>query len=78
MERWEEATQGQSDIQSISLGLEAAMIGFLASGLFYDQLYTSPFYSLVTLNFLLSLVVRRHAEPAPVERVAAGRRSVRR
>jgi O-antigen ligase len=79
MDRWEEATQGQSDIQSISLGLEAAMIGFLASGLFYDQLYTSSFYSLVMLNFLLSSVMARHAAAAPaVSPMVDGRRSLKR
>jgi O-antigen ligase len=58
-EHWDETAPGRPDIQSIALGLEAAMIGFLASGVFYDQLYTSSFYSLVMLNFLLSQVITR-------------------
>jgi len=54
IERWDEATKGCFDLRAISLGLEGALIGYLASGLFYDQLYTSSFYSLVGLNFVLS------------------------
>jgi hypothetical protein len=77
MDLWDKATRGKSDIQSISLGLEAAMIGFLASGLFYDQLYTSSFYSLVTLNFLLSLVITRHREEAQATSPAVEGRHVR-
>jgi O-antigen ligase len=74
MERWEAASQGRSDIQSISLGLEAAMIGFLASGLFYDQLYTSSFYSLVMLNFLLSSVITHHGGRAQAVSPVVNRR----
>jgi hypothetical protein len=35
------------------------MLGFLVSGVFYDQLYTSVFYSIAGLNFVLSRVIER-------------------
>jgi O-antigen ligase len=76
-ERWDEAAPGRTDIQAIALGLEAAMIGFLASGLFYDQLYTSSFYALIALNFLLSSVMRRHVETKEAASPAVDRRSLR-
>ena len=63
IERWEKASHGRFDLQSISLGLEGAMVGFLASGVFYDQLYSNSLYSLVALNFVLSLVTQPGTVP---------------
>jgi O-antigen ligase len=51
--RWSEGTAGQTDLRAISLGLEAAMAGYLVSSVFYDQLYSSALYSLVALNLVL-------------------------
>jgi len=59
IERWDDTGHGRCHLQSLSLGLEGGMIGFLACGLFYDQLYMSSLYSLVALNFVLSSVVTR-------------------
>ena len=59
IERWESASHGRFDLQSISLGLEGAMVGFLASGVFYDQLYSNSLYTLVGLNFVLSSLITR-------------------
>jgi hypothetical protein len=58
-ERWADSTHGKTDLRSVALGLESALVGFLASGLFYDQLYISTFYSIVGLNFVLSCVLAR-------------------
>ena len=60
MEYWETVTGGEVKLQFIALGLEAAMLGYLASGYFYDQLYLSSFYGLLAVNVLLhSVVVHR-------------------
>ena len=61
IERWDDTCHGSFDLKSISLGLETGMVGFLASGVFYDQLYASSLYTLVALNFVLSSVVTRSA-----------------
>ena len=61
VERWDATADGRTDLRSLSLGLEGAMIGFLVSGVFYDQLYISAFYSIVSMNFLLSSVIEREA-----------------
>jgi len=42
------------DIRAISLGLESAMIAFLATGFFYNQLYVHWFWTLITITFVLS------------------------
>ena len=41
------------DMRMISRGLEGAMIGYLASGFFYNQLYIHWFWSLVTIAYVL-------------------------
>jgi len=45
------------DLPAIVRGLEAAMIGYLATSMFYNQLYIHWFWSLFTFGFLLSLLV---------------------
>jgi O-antigen ligase len=77
-ERWDAVASDRPDIQTIALGLEAAMIGFLASGVFYDQLYTSSFYSLIMLNFLLSSVITRPDEVTVPTSPTVDRRHLRR
>jgi len=60
MEYWETVTGGEVKLQFIALGLEAAMLGYLASGYFYDQLYVSSFYGVLAVNVLLHSVVVVH------------------
>jgi len=73
LDAWDEATNKRSDLRFISFGLEAALIGYLASGLFYDQLYTSSLYLLLGLNFVLSSLIPPIARKnAPAARLAAG------
>jgi O-antigen ligase len=75
LERWDKATNGRLDLRWISLGLEGAMVGYLATGVFYDQLYTSSLYSLVALNFILYSVTTPRVSPpkrAPAARHASG------
>ena len=71
IERWDNTGHGGFDLKFLSLGLEGGMVGYLACGVFYDQLYTSSLYTLVALNYVLSSVITQpgtvpktdHAEP---------------
>jgi O-Antigen ligase len=58
IEYWEKAIGGHLDLRAVSLGLEGAMIGFLATGLFYNQLYNNMFYSVIILNVILHSVTK--------------------
>jgi hypothetical protein len=56
-ERWKRAG-GQGDLRSLALGLESGMVGFLASGAFFNQLFTVWFYGLlITCTMLYFMVV---------------------
>ena len=57
IDKWARETGEPFDLRSISLALEVAMIGFLASGYFYNQIFDVHwFYTLITTNALLSQV----------------------
>jgi O-antigen ligase len=55
-ERWKRAG-GQGDLRSLALGLESGMVGFLASGAFFNQLFTVWFYGLLIMCTLLYYMV---------------------
>ena len=55
------ATGQRFDLHMLSLGLEAAMVAYLTTGLFYDQFFIHWFYSLLTLNALLHFNTKRLA-----------------
>jgi O-antigen ligase len=61
------------DLRLIARGLDGSMLGFLLSGIFYNQLYIHWFWSLVTISYVLV----RITNPVPTRRVqgAARRRS---
>jgi len=66
--RWHEATGGFIDLRHVSLGLEVAMIGYLANAVFYGHIYLIHwFWSLVMFAHLLARVTR-------TESIAVGRR----
>src|SRR6266851_3737666 len=50
---WEAATGGRYDLRWLALGLEAGMVGFCASAVFYNQLFEPWLYFLLTANALL-------------------------
>lgn len=50
---WEGITGGRLDLRYLSLALEAGMVGFLTTAVFYNQLYVHWLFTLVTLNVLL-------------------------
>ena len=55
---------GVDDIGKIALGIESSMVAFLLTGYFYNQLFLSWFFSLVSVAILLrSLVATREAPP---------------
>jgi len=60
---WSRATQYRFNLSMLSLGLEAAMVGFLANGFFYNQLYIHWFYSLIVVNAVLHSNARRILQP---------------
>ncbi|MGH7620241.1 MAG: O-antigen ligase family protein [Gemmatimonadaceae bacterium] len=62
---WQRAG-GAQDIRSLALGLESGMVGFLATGVFFNQLFQMWFYGLVIMAALLETLVKRAAQPVPV------------
>lgn len=51
-ERWRQLG-GSGDLRTLALGLESGMVGFLASGAFFNQLFTFWFYALIITCTLL-------------------------
>lgn len=65
---WRQATSGRLDVSMLSLGLECAMVGYLANGFFYNQIYIHWFWTLCCLAYVLTINTgrpRRRSEPAP-------------
>ena len=60
--RWHESTGGFIDLRNLSLGLEVAMVAFLANSFFYNQLYMHWFWSLFALTYVLANVTRAPAK----------------
>jgi O-antigen ligase len=52
--RWKESGGDVLDLRMISLGLEGAMVGYLASCPFYNQIYIHWFWSLITIAYVLA------------------------
>lgn len=74
IEIWARETGEPFDLRSISLALEAGMVGFLAGGYFYNQIFDVHwFYTLITINALLyqvtEPVVVRQPQLRPSPRV---------
>ena len=68
---WARAMRGRFDLRSLSLGLEAAMIAFLITGFFYDQLFVHWLYSLLTMNALLHATAKRVVLAPPMSLTGA-------
>jgi O-antigen ligase len=60
-QRWRAAGGTGVDLRTVALGLEGAMVGYLCSSPFYNQLYIHWFWSLLALAVTLTVVT---AEPA--------------
>lgn len=73
--RWLTLSGGQYDIKFVALGLEVSMLAYLSTGFFYDQLYVNWLYSIVIVNYMLSLLVKqgsprgRRGQPAPQQSI---------
>lgn len=61
---------GTTDLRSITLALELAMVAFLANAFFYNQIYIHWFWTLITLAFALTKV----ALPSPARAAQRGAR----
>ncbi len=60
-EAWAERCNGRLDLHPLSLGLEVALIGFLTTGLFYNQIFDVHWlYTILIINTLLYY----HARPS--------------
>jgi O-antigen ligase len=71
---WKERSGGRLDLVQLSLGLEASMVGFLTSGLFYNQIFSVHwFYTIVIANTLLYYHSRPQGRDAPSVRFARAR-----
>ena len=58
-EYWAQSTNDLFKLNVFAVGLEGAMVAFITTGLFYNQLYQIWFYSLLLVNMLLYI----HAKP---------------
>lgn len=56
---WQEHTGGFIDSVSLALGLEAAMVGYLANAMFYNQYYTNWLWSIMMLALVAASLARR-------------------
>lgn len=59
---WWSATHHRFDLRMLSLALEAAMVGFLANGFFYNQFYVHWLYSILIVNRVLHVSAVRVVE----------------
>lgn len=56
------AMGGTLSLKHLALGLEASMVGFLASGAFYNQLFIHWLYTIIGVNLLLHEISRSRAD----------------
>lgn len=63
---WEATTGGAYDLRWLALGLEAGMVAFCASAVFYNQLFEPWLYVLLTTNLLLQTRLKEIFRPRNV------------
>jgi O-antigen ligase len=51
--RWSNCGGNEWDLRMIAFGLEASMVGYLATSPFYNQIYIHWFWSLITIAYVL-------------------------
>lgn len=66
---WNRSVGGELDLYRLTVGLEAAMVGFLGCAFFYNQAYRHSFFSLVLIAFVLYRTAPRR--PTHAQRMAA-------
>jgi O-antigen ligase len=74
---WSRTSGGRYDLLTVSLGLEAALVAYLANGYFYDQLYTIHPYAIFGLNLVLWGITRGGLTAPTSERGWPARQPVR-
>ena len=72
-ELWTQVTGGKFDLPGLATGLEGAMVAYLATGLFYNQLYIHIPFSLLVLNRLFYHTAVSTARGHPRPRLAPPR-----
>lgn len=65
---WAAEVPKHPDLKSLALALEAAMVAYLLTGFFYDQLNGLWLYTLLTLNMALHLLAKQNSDSAGVVR----------
>jgi O-antigen ligase len=68
---WDAATGGRHDLRWWALGLESGMLAFLATGVFYNQLFNPWLYVLLTANAVLYARLRAALGASALRRRAA-------
>ena len=56
--RWAAATNGTMDLRQVSLGLEACLVGFATTAMFYNQVFLPWLWAIFALNRLLYRLAR--------------------
>lgn len=72
VEYWARSTNGIFKLDVFAVGLEGAVVSFVVTGIFYNQLYESWFYTVLLINLLLSI----HAKPPGLRRKRKVRRAL--
>jgi len=67
---WKSRGGVELDLRMLVLGLEGAMIGYLASSLFYNQIYIHWFWSLITIGYVLAGLVSPSNQSPSATRVS--------
>ena len=74
IDRWALVSGGRLHLEQLSYALEVGMVGFLAGGLFYNLIFgVHWFYSLLTINTLLSYLSDPAASPGRLATARARR-----
>jgi len=77
---WRQATGNRLDVALLSLGLECAMVAFLANGFFYNQMYIHWFWTLTCMAYLFTINTQppsrspQTSPPRPSKRTTPGAR----
>jgi O-antigen ligase len=65
---------GGADIRMIAIGLECGMVAYLVTGVFFNQLFASWFFTLMFANLVVYSIVKERLNPSPAAAVPTGRR----
>lgn len=73
---WARLTEGRFRLDLLVLGIEGAMVGIIATGMFYNFLFSEWLYAIIILNLALSLVAVPRRSRVTKGRLPEHRRAV--